>query len=49
MTDTPTCITCPTYRPDTDPRIPNLHEELRKVKGSDFEAVRPPAGYRPPG
>lgn len=22
-----------------DPRIPNLHEELRKVKGSDFEVV----------
>jgi hypothetical protein len=31
-----------------DPRIPVLHEELRKVKGSDFEVVMPPAGYRPP-
>ena len=29
-------------------RIPNLHEELRKVKGSDFEVVTPPAGYRQP-
>jgi hypothetical protein len=32
-----------------DPRIPVLHEELRKVKGSDFEVVQPPAGYKPPG
>lgn len=31
-----------------DPRIPVLHEELRKVKGSDFEVVVPPAGYKPP-
>jgi hypothetical protein len=31
-----------------DPRIPVLHEELRKVKGSDFEVVTPPAGYAPP-
>jgi hypothetical protein len=31
-----------------DPRIPVLHDELRKVKGSDFEVVTPPAGYRPP-
>jgi hypothetical protein len=31
-----------------DPRIPVLHEELRKVKGSDFEVVAPPAGYKPP-
>jgi hypothetical protein len=31
-----------------DPRIPSLHEELRKVKGSDFEVVQPPPGYRPP-
>ena len=30
-----------------DPRIPVLHEELRKVKGSDFEVVVPPAGYKP--
>jgi hypothetical protein len=31
-----------------DPRIPLLHEELRKVRGSDFEVVQPPPGYRPP-
>ena len=31
-----------------DPRIPVLHEELRKIKGSDFEVVTPPAGYTPP-
>jgi hypothetical protein len=31
-----------------DPRIPVLHTELRKVKGSDFEVVVPPDGYRPP-
>lgn len=31
-----------------DPRIPDLHGELRKVKGSDFEAVVPPPGYKPP-
>jgi hypothetical protein len=31
-----------------DPRIPDLHAELRKVKGSDFEVVEPPAGYKPP-
>ena len=30
-----------------DPRIPVLHEELRRVKGSDFEVVEPPAGYKP--
>jgi len=30
-----------------DMRIPVLHEQLRKVKGSDFEVVTPPAGYRP--
>jgi hypothetical protein len=30
-----------------DPRIPVLHDELRKVKGSDFEVVEPPAGYQP--
>ncbi len=28
-----------------DERIPVLHEELRKVKGSDFEVVTPPPGY----
>jgi hypothetical protein len=32
-----------------DPRIKDLHAELRKVKGSDFEVVQPPPGYRPPG
>ena len=31
-----------------DPRIPVLNEELRKVKGSDFEVVTPPAGYKQP-
>jgi hypothetical protein len=31
-----------------DPRIPVLHEELRKLKGSDFEVVQPPPGYQPP-
>jgi hypothetical protein len=30
-----------------DERIPVLHEELRKVKGSDFEVVTPPKGYVP--
>jgi len=30
-----------------DMRIPVLHVELRKVKGSDFEVVTPPPGYRP--
>ena len=30
-----------------DPRIPVLHDELRKLKGSDFEVVVPPAGYVP--
>ena len=30
-----------------DPRIPNMHEELRKLKGSDFEVVTPPPGYVP--
>ena len=31
-----------------DERIPVLHEELRKVKGGDFEVVEPPPGYTPP-
>jgi hypothetical protein len=31
-----------------DPRIPSLHEELRKVKGSDFEVVQAPQGYKAP-
>ena len=26
-----------------DPRIPVLHEELRKVKGADFEVVEAPS------
>jgi hypothetical protein len=30
-----------------DPRIPVMNEELRKLKGSDFEVVEPPAGYKP--
>jgi hypothetical protein len=32
-----------------DERIPLLHTELRKVKGSDFEVVTPPPGYTTPG
>ena len=31
-----------------DPRIKDMHEELRKIKGSDFEVVEPPPGYQPP-
>jgi hypothetical protein len=31
-----------------DQRIPVMHDELRKVKGSDFEVVVPPPGYTPP-
>jgi hypothetical protein len=31
-----------------DPRIPDLHVELRQVKGSDFEVIQPPAGHKPP-
>jgi hypothetical protein len=31
-----------------DPRIPLLHDELRKLKGSEFEVVQPPPGYQPP-
>jgi hypothetical protein len=31
-----------------DERIPVLHAELRKVKGSDFEVVTPPPGYKRP-
>lgn len=30
-----------------DERIPVMHDELRKVKGSDFEVVTPPKGYVP--
>jgi hypothetical protein len=32
-----------------DPRIKPLHEELRKIKGLDFEVVQPPPGYKPQG
>lgn len=31
-----------------DSRIRDLHSDLRRVKGSDFEVVVPPAGYEPP-
>ena len=31
-----------------DSRIPNLADELRKVKGGDFEVVEFPKGYTPP-
>ncbi|MCA9028661.1 MAG: hypothetical protein KDA86_25875 [Planctomycetaceae bacterium] len=31
-----------------DPRIPNLHSELRKIQGSDFEVIVAPEDYRPP-
>lgn len=31
-----------------DPRIPVLHDELRKITGADFEAVTAPPGYVPP-
>ena len=31
-----------------DERISVLHDEFRKVKGSDFEVVTPPKGYAPP-
>jgi len=30
-----------------DPRIPVLHAELRRIKGSDFEVIVPPKGYVP--
>lgn len=30
-----------------DERIPVLHDELRKIKGGDFEVVVPPPGYVP--
>jgi hypothetical protein len=30
-----------------DMRIPDLHVELRQVKGSDFEVIQPPPGYKP--
>lgn len=31
-----------------DPRIPAMHSELRRVKGSDFEVIEAPADYTPP-
>jgi hypothetical protein len=31
-----------------DDRLPVLHDELRRVKGSDFEVVTAPPGYVPP-
>lgn len=31
-----------------DPRIPDLSPEMRKLKGSDFEVIQAPRGYRPP-
>jgi hypothetical protein len=31
-----------------DRRIPDMTGEFRKLKGSDFEVVTPPPGYRPP-
>lgn len=31
-----------------DERIPEMHDEMRKVKGADFEVVTPPVGYVPP-
>ena len=30
-----------------DPRIQNLHQELRRLKGSDFEVIVAPPGYEP--
>ncbi|OAI52258.1 hypothetical protein AYO44_16655 [Planctomycetaceae bacterium SCGC AG-212-F19] len=31
-----------------DPRIPLLHDEFSRIKGSAFEVVEPPPGYQPP-
>jgi hypothetical protein len=31
-----------------DERVPVMHDELRRVKGADFEVVVPPAGYVAP-
>jgi hypothetical protein len=31
-----------------DRRIPNMNEELRRIKGADFEVIEAPSGYRPP-
>ncbi|QDU18881.1 hypothetical protein [Urbifossiella limnaea] len=31
-----------------DDRVPVMHDELRRVKGSDFEVVVAPPGYSPP-
>jgi hypothetical protein len=31
-----------------DARIPLMHEEFSKIKGSAFEVVEAPPGYKPP-
>ncbi|MFO0863477.1 MAG: hypothetical protein U0744_02245 [Gemmataceae bacterium] len=31
-----------------DPRIPNMNEEFRRLRGSDFEVIAAPPGYRIP-
>ena len=31
-----------------DQRLPDFHDELRRIKGSDFEVVMPPSGYVAP-
>ncbi|MCC7425039.1 MAG: hypothetical protein IT428_32620 [Planctomycetaceae bacterium] len=31
-----------------DARIPDMHAEMRKLKGSDFEVIHAPEGYQPP-
>lgn len=31
-----------------DARIPDIHAEMRKLKGSDFEVIQAPEGYQPP-
>jgi len=31
-----------------DPRVPVMNDEFRKLKGSDFEVISPPPGYKPP-
>ena len=30
-----------------DPRLPDMNAEFRKIKGSAFEVVQPPPGYKP--
>jgi hypothetical protein len=32
-----------------DPRMTTFADELRKIKGADFEVVQAPPGYQPPG